>query len=57
MGVRSFLASCSRLLKTAKKPGKSEVWLSVKICALGIIVIGLIGFVIQYVASLLLGPS
>ena len=47
MGVRSFLSQCARTLKLAIKPGRSELWLSIKISAIGIGAIGLIGFVIK----------
>lgn len=53
MGATSFLKSCIRLLQLAKKPGKSELWLSIKICFLGITLIGMIGFIIKIVSSLL----
>jgi protein translocase SEC61 complex gamma subunit len=55
LGVRSFLQSVSRLLKLATKPGKSELWQSVKICFLGIIVVGVVGFVIKLVAFVIQG--
>jgi len=55
MGLRSFLQSSIRLLKLAVKPGRSELWLSIKICFLGILVLGLIGFVIKLVGSVLTG--
>jgi len=45
------LKSCARLLRLAKKPGREELWLSVKICFIGILAIGLIGFVIKLLAS------
>jgi len=51
MGLRSFLEQCARTLKLAVKPGKSELWLSIKICFLGIGVVGLIGFVIKLLTS------
>lgn len=51
MGLRSFLSQCARTLKLAVKPGKSELWLSIKICFLGIGAVGLIGFVIKLLAS------
>jgi preprotein translocase subunit Sss1 len=41
------------LLKLATKPGRSELWLSVKICLLGTLVIGGIGFIIKLIASIL----
>ena len=53
MGLGSFLSQCARTLKLAVKPGKSELWLSVKICFLGIGAIGLIGFVIKLLSSVL----
>jgi len=53
MSLRSFLSQCARTLKLAIKPGKSELWLSIKICFLGIGAIGLIGFVIKLLASVL----
>jgi protein translocase SEC61 complex gamma subunit len=53
MGLRSFLESCARLLKLATKPGKSELWLSIKICFLGTLAIGGIGFIIKLIASIL----
>ena len=47
MGVRSFLSQSARTLKLAVKPGRTELWLSIKISLLGIGVIGLVGFVIK----------
>jgi len=55
MGLRSFLGAAARLLKLAKKPGRSELWLSVKICLLGIAVIGVMGFVIKFISGLIQG--
>jgi len=53
MGIRSFLSQCARTLKLAIKPGRSELWLSIKISLLGIGAVGLIGFVIRLLASVL----
>jgi len=53
MGLRSFLSQAARTLKLAVKPGRSELWLSVKICFLGIGLIGIIGFVIKLLSSVL----
>lgn len=51
MGLRSFFQSASRLLKLATKPGRTELWLSIKICFLGILAIGGIGFLIKIIFS------
>jgi len=53
MGLRDFLTQCARTIKLAVKPGRSELWLSVKICLLGIGAVGLIGFVIKLLSSVL----
>jgi protein translocase SEC61 complex gamma subunit len=53
MGIRSFLSQCARTLKLATKPGRSELWLSIKISLLGIGAVGLVGFVIRLLASVL----
>jgi preprotein translocase subunit Sss1 len=37
----------------AIKPGRSELWLSIKICMLGIGAIGIIGFIVKLLSSLL----
>ncbi|MBX5326971.1 protein translocase SEC61 complex subunit gamma [Candidatus Bathyarchaeota archaeon A05DMB-4] len=55
MGLRSFLSSARRLLRLATKPGRSELWLSIKICFLGIALIGVIGFVIKLISTALQG--
>jgi protein translocase SEC61 complex gamma subunit len=53
MGLRDFLSQCGRTLKLAVKPGRSELWLSIKICFLGMVAIGLVGFVIKLMSSVL----
>ena len=57
MGIRSFLAQCARTLKLATKPGKTELWLSIKISFLGIGAVGLIGFLIRLLAFAMGGPT
>ena len=53
MGLRSFLSSAAKMLKLAKKPGRDELWLSIKICVLGIVVIGVVGFIIKFISAAL----
>ncbi|MCL2359662.1 MAG: protein translocase SEC61 complex subunit gamma [Nitrososphaerota archaeon] len=55
MGIKSWLQQAARTLKLAVKPGREELWLSIKISLLGIGAVGLIGFVIKLVASFLVG--
>ncbi|MCX8153903.1 MAG: protein translocase SEC61 complex subunit gamma [Candidatus Bathyarchaeota archaeon] len=57
MGVKSFLSQCARTLKLAVKPGKEELWLSLKISLLGIGAIGLIGFIIKLLSFALGGAT
>lgn len=55
MGLRSFLSSARRLMKLAVKPGRDELWLSIRICFLGVIVIGIIGFIIKLISFMVQG--
>ncbi|MBS7614515.1 protein translocase SEC61 complex subunit gamma [Candidatus Bathyarchaeota archaeon] len=57
MGLGSFLKSCSRLLRLAKKPDKTEVWLTIKVCAAGITLVGLVGFIINILNSFIKGAT
>jgi len=43
------------LLRLAKKPGRSELWLSIKICLLGVFVVGTLGFLIKLISSVMQG--
>jgi preprotein translocase subunit Sss1 len=51
MGVRDWLTQAARTLKLATKPGRDELWLSIKISLLGIGAIGLLGFLIRLISS------
>jgi protein translocase SEC61 complex gamma subunit len=42
-------------MRLAKKPGRSELWLSIRICALGITAIGVVGFIIKFISAALQG--
>jgi protein translocase SEC61 complex gamma subunit len=43
------------MLTLSKKPGRKELWLSIRICTLGIVVIGAIGFIIKLMSALIQG--
>jgi protein translocase SEC61 complex gamma subunit len=53
MGIKSWLIQAARTLKLATKPGREELWLSIKISVLGIGIVGVIGFVIKLVGTFL----
>ncbi len=46
---KRFVAECGRVLRITKKPDKVEFLTIVKVSALGIVVIGLIGLLMQMV--------
>jgi protein transport protein SEC61 subunit gamma and related proteins len=46
---KRFIAECGRVLRITKKPDKVEFLTIVKVSALGIAVIGLIGFFLQMI--------
>ena len=54
MGIRSWLDQAARTLKLSQKPDGEELKLSIKITVLGMGAVGLIGFVIKLIASVLM---
>ena len=57
MGIKSWLTQASRTLKLAVKPGREELWLSVKISLLGIGAVGLIGFIVKLLSFTIGGAT
>ena len=53
--ARSFWIQCKRVLKITKKPSKEEFKVIVKVSGLGILIIGLIGFLIHILWRLTIG--
>ena len=45
--IKAFIGECFRVLKITKKPDAIEFKTIVKVSGLGILIIGLIGFVVQ----------
>ncbi|MEK6892202.1 MAG: protein translocase SEC61 complex subunit gamma [Nanoarchaeota archaeon] len=45
--IKSFIGECIRVLRITKKPDATEYKTIVKVSGLGILVIGLLGFIIQ----------
>ncbi len=50
--IRSFINECARVLRVTKKPDKLEFMTIVKVSGLGILIIGLVGFIIQMIKVL-----
>ena len=49
VSIRGFIQQSRRILSLAKKPSRHEVWLTTKVCALGLILIGAFAFLIHLV--------
>lgn len=52
---KEFVGECVRVLKVTKKPDKQEFMTVVKVSALGIAIIGFIGFIITMIALIIRG--
>lgn len=50
---RNFCVECRRVLKVTKKPSRDEFKNIVKVTGIGILIIGLIGFVIHFLKEIL----
>lgn len=51
--ARSWISEYTRVLKLAKKPGKKEYTLTSKVTGIGIVLIGIIGYLIKYFSVLI----
>ena len=49
-----FLKNSKRIIKIANKPSKKEYWLIFKICGIGIVILGVLSYVIQLIFSVAL---
>ncbi|MFA6073814.1 MAG: protein translocase SEC61 complex subunit gamma [Candidatus Woesearchaeota archaeon] len=50
--LREFITECGRVLRVAKKPSKQEYWTIAKVSGIGILVIGLMGFLLHLIDRL-----
>ncbi len=50
MAVREFISSCRRLVRLIQRPGREELWLSIKISLIGVGIIGVVGFIIKFIS-------
>jgi protein translocase SEC61 complex gamma subunit len=55
MGVRDFLRSSQAIFRLAHKSDRDEFTLYLKLVALGIAVVGTIGFIIKLIGSIFFG--
>lgn len=51
--ISTKLTALRRMLKLSVKPGWREYWLSLKVCLIGIGLIGVVAFLIRLLASLI----
>ena len=52
-GIKEYLSECYRVLQVTKKPSKMEFKTVVKVSGLGILAIGLIGFILSLLYQIL----
>ena len=52
--ITDFFKNAKRILKIANKPNRKEYWMVFKICAIGMIILGLLSYVIQLIFSVTL---
>ena len=47
-----FMSDISRLMKVATKPDRTEMWLVIRVTAIGMIGLGMLGFIIQIAGNI-----
>ncbi|MCQ5336783.1 MAG: protein translocase SEC61 complex subunit gamma [Candidatus Methanomethylicia archaeon] len=50
-----ILRSIMRILRLSRKPDLEEFRLSLRICLLGIVIVGVFAFIIQLISTLIIG--
>ena len=53
--TRSFFVNSRKVLRHAKKPSRRELSITTKMSAIGIVVIGLIGYIISLIFNAIMG--
>ncbi len=51
--LKSFVQECKRVLLLTKKPSKEEYTIIMKVTAAGMVIIGIIGFMINMIGKML----
>lgn len=51
--IKEFLISSKRILSISTKPSKKEFWTMSKVIGLGMVIIGVIGFVVKLIMELI----
>jgi protein transport protein SEC61 subunit gamma and related proteins len=51
--VKSFIAQCARVWQILKKPDVGQYKTTAKVAAVGILLIGLLGFIVSFITNLL----
>jgi protein translocase SEC61 complex gamma subunit len=54
MAISDTLRSIGKVLRLSRKPDNDEFKLSIKICLLGLVAVGIFGFIIQLIATILI---
>lgn len=49
MNLAEFLESSRRLLQATTRPSRDEIWMLFKISMLGVVVLGVIGFMVRVI--------
>ena len=50
--LKSFLEKCVRVWKITRKPGRKEFITIAKVSALGVLIIGLLGFTVSIIVNI-----
>jgi protein translocase SEC61 complex gamma subunit len=55
LNIREKLTNYSRVLKVAKKPDREDFAAALKVCLMGLFVVGMLGYVVYIISILFLG--
>ena len=55
--LKNFYQSSKRIMKVATKPSRKDYWLVTKICLVGMVILGVLSYIVQLIASVISPPG
>lgn len=53
--IKTFIIECRRVFRVTRKPTRQELITMVKVCGIGMLLIGFIGFLFYFAATIVRG--
>ena len=52
-GIQRFWMNTRRIMKISTKPTRKEYWTMMKVCIVGLLIIGILSYIVQLISSVI----